>query len=281
MIQRLPYMKLTGCGNDFIVLDNRSRRLTTPRLRRLAQTLCTPGLSLGSDGLIAIEPARSRTADFRWRLFNPDGSEAAFSGNGGRCGARFAVLKRIASRRMTFETGAGLARAEVTGEQVRLTFPPPEGLRLHLKVALHGRTREAHAILAGVPHCVYLLEPPETLKTVDVVGLGRTTREHAVFAPAGTNVNFVQVVGPRALRIRTYERGVEGETWACGSGSVASAMIATALGRVRPPVTVTPKSGRPLTVTFRWDGRQFTEVAMQGEARVVTEGTLWPGAWRF
>lgn len=281
-MKRLAYMKLTGCGNDFIVLDNRSRRLTTPVLRRLATKLCAPGLSIGADGLIAIEPpSRKAAADFTWRLMNPDGSEAEFSGNGGRCGARFAHLKRIAGRRMVFETKAGLAQAEVQGETVRLTFPPPEALRLHLKVSLNGRKREGHAIQAGVPHCVYFLEPPEALATLDVIGIGRATRHHPLFAPAGTNVNFVEVAGPRTLRLRTYERGVEGETWACGSGAVASALIAVALDRVRAPVTVRPKSGRPLVVHGRWDGLTFSEVSMVGEARVVAEGLLWPGAWEF
>lgn len=281
-MKRLAYMKLTGCGNDFIVLDNRSRTLTAPVLRRLATKLCTPGLSLGADGLIAIEPPRHRrTADFRWRLFNPDGSEAEFSGNGGRCGARFASLKRIAGRRMTFETAAGLSEAEVTGEQVRLTFPAPEALRLHLKVPLNGRTREAHALRAGVPHCVYFVEAPEALEQVDVVGVGRQTRRHPLFAPAGTNVNFLEVAGPRTLRLRTYERGVEDETLACGSGAVASALVAVALGRVRPPVTVWPKSKTPLRVWCRWDGRAFADVAQTGETRVIAEGVLWPEAWRF
>ena len=281
-MKRLTYMKLTGCGNDFIVLDNRSRALTTPALKRLATKLCTPGLSLGADGLIAIEPPRHRrTADFRWRLFNSDGSEAAFSGNGGRCGARFASLKRIAGRRMTFETAAGLAEAEVNKAQVRLTFPPPEDLRLHLKVSLNGQTREGHAVAAGVPHCVYFLEPSETLEKMDVVGLGRQTRHHPLFAPAGTNVNFLKVMGPRTLRQRTYERGVEDETLACGSGAVASALVAVALGRVRPPVTVWPRSNTPLIVSCRWDGRAFTGVAQSGEARVIAEGVLWPEAWEW
>jgi diaminopimelate epimerase len=284
----IPFMKLSGSGNDFILIDNRERVVAPRRAGALAAKVCAHRLSVGGDGLILIE--RSRCADFRWRLFNADGSEAAFSGNGARCAARFAYLKRIAPRRMRIETPAGVIEAEMvagppgrkgrTGreaEAVKVRFPDPTGLRLHLRVPIAGVEREAHFIDAGVPHCVYLVDDPDT---VDLVGIGRPTRHHALFQPAGTNVNFIKIVDPHRIRIRTYERGVEDETLACGTGAIASALIASLVGKVESPVTLVPQSGLELTVHFGSRAGTFTEVYLQGDARAVAEGRILPDAWQ-
>ena len=286
--QSIPFMKLSGSGNDFILIDNREGIVAARRAGALAAKVCAHRLSVGGDGLILIE--RSRRADFRWRLFNADGSEAEFSGNGARCAARFAYLKRIAPRRMRFETLAGVIEAEMvsglpgrTGRAVReanavkVRFPDPKGLRLHLRVPIAGVEREAHFIDAGVPHCVYLVDDPDT---VEVVGIGRPTRHHSLFQPAGTNVNFIKIVDPHRIRIRTYERGVEDETLACGTGAIASALIASLVGKVESPVTLVPQSGLELTVHFGSRGDAFTEVYLQGDARAVYEGRLLPDAWQ-
>jgi diaminopimelate epimerase len=238
-------------------------------------------MSVGGDGLILIE--RSRKADFRWRLFNADGSEAEFSGNGARCAARFAYLKKIAPKRMTFETLAGLIEADMVTaapggkpEAVKVRFPDPKGLRLNLNVAVNGATRQAHFLDTGVPHCVYLVDDPDK---VDIVGIGRPTRYHDLFKPAGTNVNFIKVLGPHRIRIRTYERGVEDETLACGTGSIASALLASLVAKVESPVTLVPQSGLELTVHFDAQGESFTNVYLQGDARAVYEGRILPDAW--
>jgi len=283
----IPFMKLSGSGNDFILIDNRERVVAPRQAGALAAKVCAHRLSVGGDGLILIE--RSRRADFLWRLFNADGSEAAFSGNGARCAARFAYLKRIAPRRMRIETPAGVIEAEMVAgppgreakpareaEAVKVRFPDPTGLRLHLRVPIAGVEREAHFIDAGVPHCVYLVDDPDT---VDVVGIGRPTRQHALFQPAGTNVNFIKIVDPHRIRIRTYERGVEDETLACGTGAIASALIASLVGKVESPVTLVPQSGLELTVHFGSRGDAFTEVYLQGDARAVAEGRILPDAW--
>lgn len=278
----IPFMKLSGSGNDFILVDNRARIVDPRRAGALAAKVCGHRMSVGGDGLILIE--RSRRADFRWRLFNADGSEAEFSGNGARCAARFAYLKRIAPQRMRFETLAGIIDAELVAagpghkpEAVKVRFPDPTGLRLHLRVPVHGTTREAHFLHAGVPHCVYFIEDPES---IDVVGIGRSTRHHDLFQPAGTNVNFIKVLDPHHIRIRTYERGVEDETLACGTGAIASALVASLVTKVESPVTLLPQSGLPLTVHFTSRGDSFTDVYLQGDARAVSEGRMLPDAWR-
>lgn len=281
----IPFMKLSGSGNDFILIDNREKVVDPKRAGPLAAKVCAHRLSVGGDGLILIE--RSRRADFRWRLFNADGSEAEFSGNGARCAARFAYLKRIAPRRMRFETLAGLVEAEMVAggdgraakdpTAVKVRFPDPKGLRLHLRVAIDGTEREAHFLDSGVPHCVYLVDDPDT---VDVVGLGRPTRYHELFQPAGTNVNFIKVLDPHRIRIRTYERGVEDETLACGTGAIASALIASLLAKVESPVTLIPQSGLELIVHFESRGGTFTNVYLQGDARAVYEGRILPEAWQ-
>lgn len=278
----IPFMKLSGSGNDFILVDNRRGIVDGNWASALAAKVCTHRLSVGGDGLILIE--RSRKANFRWRLFNADGSEAEFSGNGARCAARFAYLKKIAPKRMTFETLAGLIEAEMvatgrgrTPEAVKVRFPDPKGLRLNLSVTVGGTTRTAHFLDTGVPHCVYLVEDPDT---VDVVGIGRPTRYHDLFKPAGTNVNFIKVLDPHRIRIRTYERGVEDETLACGTGSIASALVASLVAKVESPVTLIPQSGLELVVHFEARGESFTNVYLQGDARAVYEGRILPDAWQ-
>lgn len=282
----IPFMKLSGSGNDFILVDNRMGIVSPRRANALAAKICTHRMSVGGDGLILIE--RSGRADFRWRLFNADGSEAEFSGNGARCAARFAYLKRIAPKRMRFETLAGMIEAEMVSgvggrgkdgtdlTAVKVRFPDPTGLRLHMKISVGGVDREAHFLDSGVPHCVYMVEDPDQ---VDLVGLGRATRYHELFQPAGTNVNFIKVLDPHRIRIRTYERGVEDETLACGTGCIASALIASLVAKVESPVTLVPQSGLELTVSFRSRGDSFTDVCLQGDARAVYEGRMLPDAW--
>jgi len=267
---RLSFWKMSGSGNDFILVDNRRSAVPAAAGPALARRLCARGFGVGADGLILIE--RSREADFAWRFYNADGSEAAMCGNGGRCAARFAFLRKIAPSRMRFLTGAGLIRAEVHGDRVKLELPPPSGYRERVPVEVADRPVEAGFILVGVPHAVL---HAESLESVPVAEWGRPLRHHAAFGPAGTNVNFYRVEGPRALRVRTYERGVEGETHACGTGSVATALVAAAAGLVRSPVTVTTSGGEKLRVYFRLRGGRFTEVFLEGGADVVYEGRTW------
>ncbi len=269
-MKKIPFHKIHGNGNDFILIDNRRGILKGWNLGDLARTVCHRHFSVGADGLIVIVP--SKTVDFTWRFFNSDGSEAEMCGNGARCAARFAYLKKIAPRKMAFETLAGIIHAEVKKDAVKVQLTGASGLRLNIAVPLEGGTRAGHFINTGVPHVVYL---SDNLDAEDVEGTGRRTRHHELFRPAGTNVNFVRIDGPHRLGIRTYERGVEGETLACGTGIVAGALIASALGKASSPVEVTTKGGDKLIVSFRQEGEQFIDLRLEGEAVVVCEGTLY------
>jgi diaminopimelate epimerase len=261
---------MQGSGNDFILIDNRRGVLKGRNLRQIALRVCDRHYSVGADGLIVIVP--STKADFRWRFLNADGSEAEMCGNGSRCAARFAQIRKIAGRKLSFETQAGIIRAEVKKSTVRVQLTGASGLRMNLRVPLATGLREGHFINTGVPHLVYL---SERLDAENVLEIGRKTRFHDLFKPAGTNVNFVQVLGPRRIRIRTYERGVEAETLACGTGSVAGALIAGALGRVSSPVQVITQSGERLIVSFTRQGDSITDLFLEGGAELICEGNLF------
>jgi diaminopimelate epimerase len=261
---------MQGSGNDFILIDNRRGVLKGKKLKDLAVIVCDRHYSVGADGLIVIVP--SRKADFKWRFFNADGSEAEMCGNGSRCAARFAHVKKITGRKLSFETLAGLIHADVKKETVRVQLTGARGLRMNISVPLKGGARTGHFINTGVPHLVYL---SDRLDREDVLTVGRSTRHHDIFGMAGTNVNFIQVRGPRTLAIRTYERGVEGETLACGTGSVAGALIAGNLGLVTSPVQVITKSGEKLTVSFKHEGQAFSDLHLEGNAEVICEGLLY------
>lgn len=269
-MKKIPFYKMQGSGNDFILIDDRKGILKGKSLKGLAMAVCDRHYSVGADGMIVVVP--SRKADFKWRFFNADGSEAEMCGNGSRCVARFAVLRKIAKKTMAFETLAGIIRAEVKEGSVKVQLTGASGLRQNIPVPFEGGARVCHAINTGVPHVVYL---SNDLATEDVDGIGRSTRYHPLFKPAGTNVNFIQVQGKHKLRIRTYERGVEGETLACGTGSVAAALVAASLRMAASPVQVTTRSGEKLTVSFEGDAEGFGAIYLEGEAVVICEGNLY------
>ena len=268
-MKKIPFYKMQGSGNDFILIDNRRGVLQGKNLKQLAIEACNRHYSVGADGLIVIVP--SRKADFKWRFLNADGSEAEMCGNGSRCAARFAHSRKIAGRKLSFETVAGIIRAEVKAETVQVQLTGATGLRKDVAVPLNGGTRTGHFINTGVPHLVYI---SKRLESEDVAGIGRETGYHRLFGPAGTNVNFVQVLGPRRIAIRTYERGVEGETLACGTGSVAGALVAASLGMVSSPVDVTTRSGEKLRVSFKREDDFFGDLQLEGGAEVICEGLL-------
>ena len=259
-----------GSGNDFILIDNRRQILKGRNLKSVAGAVCNRHYSVGADGLIVI--VRSRTADFKWRFFNADGSEAEMCGNGSRCAARFAYIKKIAKKVMSFETLAGLIHAEIRKSGVRVQLTGASDVRMNMTVPLESTARVGHFINTGVPHLVYF---SDRVEAEDVKETGTKTRYHDLFKPRGTNVNFVQVVGPRALKVRTYERGVEGETMACGTGSVAAALIAGKLDLVSSPVTVMTKSGEKLVVSFERTGDGFDNLRLEGGAEIICEGNLY------
>jgi len=268
--RRLPFFKMHGSGNDFILMDHREEFIPALEQSRFAQQVCARGVGVGADGLILIED--SSRADFRWQFYNADGSKAEMCGNGARCAARFAVLSGIAQPRLTFETLAGLISAEVLNHQVRVGMADVGDFRLNLSIPLGEEGLVGHFMKVGVPHTVLLVD---NLEEAPVREWGREVRFHQMFQPAGTNVNFVGNQSPHVLELRTYERGVEDETLACGTGAVAAALISAKLGKTTSPAAVHTRGGETLVVTFHMHGDRITEVFLEGEALVVYQGELW------
>jgi diaminopimelate epimerase len=269
-MKKVPFNKMQGSGNDFLLIDNRRDILKGTNLKDLAVKVCNRHYSVGADGLIVIVP--SKKADFKWRFFNADGSEAEMCGNGSRCAARFALLKKIAKKNMDFETLAGIIHAEAKQDTVKVQLTGATGLRMNIAVPLDSGLRMGHFINTGVPHLVYL---SKDLHDEDVDRIGRTTRYHELFKPAGVNVNFIRIENRHKIRIRTYERGVEGETLACGTGSVAAALIAGSLGAASSPVEVLTWGGEKLVVSFERSGDMFSAIHLEGNAVVICEGNLY------
>ena len=271
---KIPFMKMSGSGNDFIIIDHRKPFLDQGLLKAFIRSVCRRRVSVGADGLILIE--QSERADFKWRFYNADGSEGEMCGNGGRCAARFASLKGIAGSSLTFETLAGILSAQVNGKRVKLEMTKPHDLRLDESISIEGQEVILSKINTGVPHAVYFLED---LEDVDVFRMGREIRFHPHYAPGGTNVNFVQMENSSQLSIRTYERGVEDETLACGTGAVASALIAAFKGWVKSPVSVRTRGGEALQVYFEIEGMQVKQTFLEGDVHTIYEGEMWEEAY--
>jgi diaminopimelate epimerase len=282
--QSLPgihFYKMTGAGNDFILIDNRNSLLDADHCRDFVRNACRHKLSVGADGVILIE--KDPEVDFKWRFFNADASEAEMCGNGARCAARFAYLTGIVGKsQMSFRTLAGIIGAELLGNRVKVQMTTPHGLRLTLRLEAEGRSFTLDFIDSGVPHAICFVEDESKLESVDAMKWGKLLRFHPDFQPAGTNVNFVHVRDSSHMSVRTYERGVEGETLACGTGCIASTLVAAARGQVLSPVEVKTRGGEFLTIHFeavrgaRHSDTLFRNVYLEGEARVAYEADLWP-----
>jgi diaminopimelate epimerase len=266
------FFKMSGCGNDFILIDNRDGSVDSQvsDIPDFAQKVCQRRHSVGADGLILIE--KSKIADFGWRFYNADGSLAEMCGNGGRCAARFAYIKGIAKDRMAFETLAGIMKAEVLSDgRVKLQLTGPTKLKLDYAISLAGDELFLSSVDTGVPHAIILTDQVDR---APVETLGRPVRYHKAF-PKGTNVDFVELVDRTNLKIRTYERGVEGETYACGTGAVAAGVVLKAKGLTDDVVDIRTRGGEIVRVYVTDD------VYLEGSARVIYEGILWPEAIEY
>lgn len=244
-MKKLAFWKMSGSGNDFVVIDNR-RKIITGKLAEWARRLCHRQFGIGADGLLLLD--RSQKADFRMVYFNSDGSRASMCGNGARCIAWAAKQWKAVDQTFDFETDAGIVQGEVQGDVVRVTLSDPRDYRHPMAVKIDGRTVRLAFIDTGVPHAVV---PVSNIDRVDIAKEGRALRFHRAFGPRGTNVNFVQRVNDHTLRVRTYERGVEGETLACGTGVTASAIASALRGWVKPIVRCITTGGDTLKVNFQ------------------------------
>jgi diaminopimelate epimerase len=265
----LEFTKMNGAGNDFVLIDNRAQmiKLTHAQIVRL----CDRHRGVGSDGVILLLPSNSGKADWAWEFFNSDGSAGEMCGNGARCFARFVQRRTGLNRDFTFETEAGVISARFHGAQVTVSLTPPNGLRLDEELKLSTGSETVHSLNTGVPHAVLFV--PDADEAM-IQQLGPEIRRHPHFAPKGTNVNFVQVLGPDQIRVRTYERGVEGETLACGTGVTASALISARVHRFGSPVRVRVQGGDQLEVSFQETNGGFSDVRLTGPAEFVFEGRM-------
>ena len=263
---KLKFAKLQGTGNDFVIVNNLGGDLDLFKgllsYEEFARKVCSRRTGIGADGLITVE--ESRRANLAWRFHNADGSPAEMCGNGMRCFARFVYEEGLVPEKFTVETGAGIIEAEVKGKRVKVGLTEPKDWKFNLKV--EGLT--VHFVNTGVPHAVIFVD---RIDAVNVKEVGRKIRYHETFQPAGTNVNFVEVRLNNQIVVRTYERGVEDETLACGTGSVASALVAAKLYGLKSPVTVKVRSGEELKVYFSED---FKKVYLEGDTLWVYDGFL-------
>jgi diaminopimelate epimerase len=260
-------VKMSGAGNDFVVLDAAAAATVGPELAAWVRRVCRRGVSVGADGVVVVE--RAGEGRLVVRFLNPDGSEA-FCGNGSRCAARFAALRGMAGSRMRLDTAAGEVEAELRGTHVRLTLPPPTDLGA-LVIDDVGERVEGRHVVAGAPHFVTFVADPARWP---LERMGPLLRRHPRFGPAGTNVDVVRHAADRTLHVRTWERGVERETLSCGSGAVAAA-LAAGLAGADLPLTVVPASGIPLEVDVAGSAQAPRAVLLTGDARVVFEGRLF------
>lgn len=260
---------MNGAGNDFVVLDNRD--LSINLSKKQIEKLCDRHRGVGADGLLAVEPAQG-TADFRYRYYNSDGGEAEMCGNGARCYGRFA--QRLIGgnpESLSFETMVGDLTAYFYGDLVKIAMSEPFDLERNVDLGIDG-IGPVDVINTGVPHVVAFVEDLENL---DVISLGRAIREHSHFAPAGTNVNFAKILSPQHLAIRTYERGVEDETLACGTGMTACALIHNLITGTGSPIKVDVKGGDTLEIGFKPGAdSSFSEVTLKGPADFVFTGSV-------
>jgi diaminopimelate epimerase len=274
---KLLFYKLQASGNDFVLIESKAKK-TSSYYKKLANKLCQSKIGIGADGLLVIEPSRKH--DYKMRIFNRDGSEAEMCGNGARCCVLWSYFAKK-KKRVSFDTAAGVINGEVVSAsksdltgQVSVKMTDPVNMRQEMPLKVLDHKMHVQFLNTGVPHTVIFVQG---LEKIDVYGIGRAIRCHKKFAPAGTNVNFVEVVNEGRINLRTYERGVEAETLACGTGTVASAILSRfKIGVVKPQnkVDVKTQSGEILRVYFCDNKGRVNDVWLQGKASIVFKGEV-------
>lgn len=260
------FYKMQGSGNDFIVIDNRDKSISQNIMPAWATTLCPRAFRIGADGIIFLEMDETGHGTTAWHFFNADGSRAEMCGNGARCATLLAHLLGMAPAEHSMLTDAGPIRAKVSPDKgyVEVQLTPARDMRFHFSLQLTDTIWTAHFANTGVPHTVLITDQ---LSALDVRALGAAVRYHDIFQPAGTNVNFIQIDDRTHLRLRTYERGVEDETYACGTGAAAAVAVAHALELCEPTVTVTTSGGEQLQIRI-----EGPDIFLRGAAQIIYRG---------
>ncbi|OIO38447.1 MAG: diaminopimelate epimerase [Candidatus Omnitrophica bacterium CG1_02_49_10] len=266
----LIFTKMAASGNDFIVVDDIDGKLDYDKagISKAAKRLCPRRFGVGADGMLYLEG--SKNADFRMRVFNPDGSEAEMCGNGLRCAALYASAKDKKIK-LSVETLAGILDVSVSDGKIKAGIPDPKDMNLDIDMDVAGERSKVYYVNTGVPHAVCFT--PD-INGVDVKNTGGALRRDEKFKPAGANVDFVKVTSGKSINIRTYERGVEDETLACGTGAVAAALISARVKGLKSPVRVKTTGGEELSVYFDYKNGSFSDVYIEGTAEKVYQGRV-------
>ena len=263
-MRKISFTKMSGAGNDFVLIEAPKKKFSRS-WPAVARTLCARSKSIGADGLLVVWRRGPRL-----EYYNADGSRA-FCGNGSRCAAWWMFTRGWIRQDFRLRSSQGAIIGRVIGkEQVRIRMPSPSNIRLGLALKALGRVYRAAAIDTGVPHAVVAVRSLDDFPVVDV---GRALRNHRAFAPKGANVNFVSV-GPDSVRLRTYERGVEDETLACGTGAAAAALIANAWSKRASPVRIVARGGVLLVRFQRFKNGALGDVWLEGPAQIIFEGEV-------
>jgi diaminopimelate epimerase len=274
-MKKFKFTKMVASGNDFIIVEK--DKLSTIHYPLYAKKLCDRKFGIGADGLLILE--KSKIADIKMRIFNPDGSEAEMCGNGARC-VTFYLKSKIKNQKskISIETKAGVIESEVRGFNVKIKLTNPKDIKLNIPLKINNRILKVNFINTGVPHTVIFVEG---LDKIDVVNLGRRIRYHKKFMPEGTNVDFVEIKDDESIKIRTYERGVEDETFACGTGAVASAIISNIKYQISNTkgniykVNVYTRGGEILKVYFEREDKNLKNIWLEGRAKIIYQGVYY------
>ena len=270
--------KYHGSGNDFVLINNMNKRVDRflrengLNLNEFVRRICAHHFGIGADGLILIEKPENPNNHFKWQFFNSDGSLGEMCGNGARCAIRFAYDVKVVEescQTVRFETLVGVIEGQILqgGKRVRIQLTKPS-IKREVEIGVGEMNFKGTYLEVGVPHFVVEVED---LEGFDVLRLGREIRYHETFGPRGTNVNFVKPMSEGTIMVRTYERGVESETFSCGTGVVASAIACRLKGKIKEKeVKVRTRSGEVLKVLFGDDDKIFLE----GSVVKVFEGIL-------
>jgi diaminopimelate epimerase len=270
---KLKFTKMSGAGNDFVVIDNRTRIVSDPQ--SFSKKVCDRRFGIGADGVLVLES--SSIADFTMKYYNADGSNAGMCGNGGRCLSKYAYdLGIIPKKSFTFEGFGHIYSGNRISEEIyELFMMKPFNIQLKQELHINGSKITANYVNTGTDHCVIFLDDnPDLgpLESLNVFEIGKKIRFNNQYKPIGTNVNFVITKEINCLEIRTYERGVENETLACGTGSVASAILSNIKYGFTGPISVYVRSGEKLIVSFNKVGEDFNDVRLQGSAKITFRG---------
>ncbi len=273
---KINFAKMTGAGNDFVLVDAIEENLEL-EWTKLTPILCNRRYGVGADGLLVLE--KSIIASFKMNYFNADGSFGGMCGNGGRCSAKY-MMEKLHVPEINFEALDYVYRSYISNDEVGLHLKDPKSFQKNIKIQVLGEDVLSHFIDTGAPHLIVNVhELPDRLQKLMLEGgifeIGKALRYHPHFAPGGVNVDFIQILSTSSVTMRTYERGVENETLACGTGAVASAVCSSILANLKSPVDVITKSEERLKVTFHKEGTNFTNIILTGSAYKVFQGYFY------